>query len=358
VIAYGRKVVESPALRAVLIALVAGALLLLVSGYNPLDVYSALAEGGLVGSGLRNTLKRSVPTVGMGLAVAVAIRSGLLNLGMEGQMLLGALSGTAVALALPPGPFAIVVALVVGILAGGAWALISAVGQTRLGLPILVTSLLMNFVARGLASYTVRFHLNDSGIEAVATPQLDPSTRLPSIPGSEAISFLNGIDWSLIVIALVVAGLAVWERRTVIGYETKMIGLNTFFGRYGGVPVERRTLQVMFLSGGIAGLVGVMLILGEQGRYFDGELVRANFAWIGLMVALLAAYRPVFVAIAGFGFAALQIGGLAIQRQVGVASQFSLVIQALIIVFIAAPLLVRAIFPWGFKKSNTAGGGE
>lgn len=335
-ITYARKIVDSPALRAVLIALVVGALLLVVSGYNPFDVYRSLAEGGLVGSGLRNTLKRSVPTVGMGLSVAVAIRSGLLNLGMEGQMLLGALCGTAVALALPAGPVAIIAALIVGVLAGGAWALVSAVGQTRLGLPILMTSLLLNFVARGIASYTVRFHLNDEGIEAVATPQLDPATRLPSIPGSSTISFLEGVDWSLLIILAVVAGLAIWERRTVTGYETKMVGLNTAFGRYGGVPVERRTLQVMFLSGGIAGLVGVMLILGQQGRYFDGELLRANFAWIGLMVALLAAYRPVYVAIVGFGFAALQIGGLAIQREVGVASQFSLVVQALIIVALAA----------------------
>jgi simple sugar transport system permease protein len=199
-----------------------------------------------------------------------------------------------------------------------------------------MTSLLMNFVARGIASYTVRFHLNDEGIEAVATPQLDPRTRLPSIPGSGAISFLEGVDWSLLIILAVVIALAIWERRTVTGYETKMVGLNTAFGRYGGVPVERRTLQVMSLSGGIAGLVGVMLILGEQGRYFDGELIRANFAWIGLMVALLAAFRPGFVAIVGFGFAALQIGGLAIQREVGVASQFSLVVQALIIVALAA----------------------
>jgi ABC-type uncharacterized transport system permease subunit len=338
-----RSVFDSPAFRAVLVALFAGALLLLVSGYNPLDVYRSLAEGGLVGSGFRNTLKRSVPTVGMGLSVAVAIRAGLLNLGMEGQMLLGALCGSAAALALPGGPVALVIALLVGVVAGGAWALISAVGQTRLGLPILMTSLLMNFVARGIASYTVRFHLNDEGIEAVATPQFDPSTRLPSIPGSDSISFLEGTDWSLVIVLAVVAGLALWERRTVTGYETKMIGLNTAFGRYGGVPVERRTVQVMFLSGAIAGLVGVMLVLGQQGRYFDGELVRSNFAWIGLMVALLAANRPVLVAIAGFGFAALQIGGLAIQREVGVESQFSLVVQALIIVALSAVAVRRRV---------------
>lgn len=329
-------VLGSPALRAVSVALIVGALLLLASGYSPFDVYRSLAEGGFVGSGLRNTLKRSVPTIGMGLSVAVALRSGLLNLGMEGQMLLGALCGSAVALALPGGAVSLAAALIVGVLAGGIWALISGVGQTRFGLPILMTSLLMNFIARGIASYVVRFHLNDHGIEAVATPQFDPSTRLPSIPGSDSISFLKGADWSLIIILAVVVVLALWENRTPTGYETKMLGLNTSFGRYGGVPVERRTGQIMFASGSIAGLVGVMLVLGEQGRYFDGELVRSNFAWIGLMVALLAGYRPVFVAIVGFGFAGLQIGGLAIQREVGVASQFSLVVQALIIVALAA----------------------
>lgn len=341
------RVYENPALRAVLVAIVIGGLLLYASGYNPLDVYRSLAEGGFTGSGLRNTIKRSVPTIGMGLSVAIALRSGLLNLGMEGQMLLGALCGSAAALAFPAGPLGMTSAIVVGVIAGGAWALISGIGQTRFGLPILMTSLLMNFIARGIASYVVRFHLNDEGIEAVATPQFDPATRLPSLPWSDNISLLDGTDWSLLVVITLVAVFAIWESRSVTGYETRILGLNTSFGRYGGVPVARRTEQVMFASGAIAGLVGILLVLGEQGRYFDGELVRSNFAWIGLMVALLAAYRPVYVAIVGFGFAGLQIGGLAIQRQVGVESQFSLVIQALIIVALAA-VAVRA------RKQSTA----
>jgi len=326
------RVMRSPGLVSVLIAILLGGLLLFITGSNPFTVYRALLEGALEGTGLRNSIKRSVPIIGMALAVGVAIRSGLLNLGVEAQLVLGGLAGTAATLALPAGLSGTLVGMCVGAIAGTTWALLAAFGQTRLQVPLLISTLLLNFIGRGIASYIVRFWLSDSGIEAVATKPIPDSSRLPSIPGADSISWLEGTDWSLIIVLGLAVILAVWQTRTRGGFETRVIGLNQMFGRYGGVAVNPRSTQVMALSGGIAGLVGAMLVLGEQGRYFDGELVRSNFAWTGLMVALLAATRPGVIVIAGFGFAALQIGGLSMQRTVGVEAQFSLVIQALIIV--------------------------
>ncbi len=328
--------VTSPVTLALVFAFLVGGVLIAVTGADPLAAYGDMFRGAFTGSGLRNSINRAIPVVGMALAVSVAFRAGIINLGGEGQMVVGGLAGSAFALYVPgPGPLIILGALLVGALAGAAWALLPAFGQTRLQLPILITSLLLNYPARAFTGYLVRFPLKDEGSVLASTPVVPESARIPRLP------LFGGVSFTLVLVLAAVALAAVAYRRTVFGYETEMIGFSTKFSRYGGVDVERRTLAVMAAAGAVAGVVGTHMVVGDAYRYVDGELVVAGFAWTGLMVSLLASNRPLPILAAGTFFAALQIGGLAMQRNSGVSWQIALVIQAVVIVALAARIVVK-----------------
>lgn len=352
----------------VLAALVLGGLAVAIAGINPLEAYPSMAEGSLTGRGLVNTLRRAAPIVGMAMALAFAFRAGVFNLGAEGQMVLGGLAGTLVALYLPgPGLVVLLASCFAAILAGALWAALSAVLQTGLGVPILISSLLLNYPARYFSSYLVRFPLKEPGSSMVATPQVPDGTRIgPLIPPDSAlgeslrsslgksntlVQVTGGVNYSILVVIAIVAAAAFYNRRTAGGFESGLAGQNLAFARYGGVGATALVLRTMMISGGISGLVGVMLVLGSDYRLIDGALVNSNYAWTGLLVALLAANRPLGVLIAGTFFAALVVGGEAMQRSHGVSPQISQVIQAAVIILIVVQL------SWPRWRRGAAGGG-
>lgn len=342
----------------IVLALVIGGIAVAIAGINPLTAYPAMAEGSLTGRGLANTLGRAVPIVGMAIALAVAFRAGVFNLGAEGQMVLGGLAGTVVALFLPgPGWFVMIAACLAAIVAGALWAAVSALLETGLGVPILISSLLLNYPARYFSSYLVRFPLKETGSSMVATPKVPDGARIPALidknsvlglslqnslgKDSTVVAVTSGVNYSLLVVLAIVIAVMVANKRTVGGFEAGLAGLNVAFARYGGVRTKILAVRMMMISGGISGLVGIMLVLGNDGRLIDGALVGTNYAWTGLLVALLAANRPGGVLIAGTFFAALVVGGEAMQRSDGVSSQISQVIQAAVIILI----VVRVTWP-------------
>lgn len=337
----------SPVPIAILIAFVLAAGIIGATGVSPLFAFGEMWSGVFNAFGLRGTLSRMIPIVGMGIAVGISFRAGIINLGVEGSMVLGGLAGTLVAIYVP-GPGAIVVPLAVaaGGLIGAAWGTISALGQTRLQLPILISSLLLNYPARAIASYLVRFPFADPTVTSASTVQVPRAHRIGHFPG--------GLSVSLVAVLVLVLAVWIYNNRSVWGYETRMSGLNPLFARYGGVQVNRQTVRVMALSGAIAGAVGTHLVIGDVGRFLDGDLVRTGFAWTGLLVALLAGFRPDAILIAGAFFAALQVGGSAMQRNADVSEQISQVIQAIVIVALASRIVLRrrAVTPPAVSESE------
>lgn len=337
------RALHGPVAFSVVVALLVGAGIILVTGENPVFAYREMVEGAFLGSGIGNTLGRAIPIVGMALATSIPFRAGVINLGGEGQMVVGGLAGTLVAIYTPgPGWLVIPLALVAGLVAGAAWAAIAAVGQTRLQLPILISSLLLNYPARAVTGYLVRFPFADPTVTSSSTVPVPVDHRIPKLPGDVSSTLL-------LVVALVVL-VAVFNTRTVPGYETRMSGLNVRFSRYGGVPVDRQVLGVMLAAGGLSGLIGTHLVVGETFRFLDGDLVVSGFAWTGLLVTLLAAHRPVPILVAGFFFAALQVGGLAMQRNVEVPWQLAQVLQAVVIVVLAGGFTLEQL-----RRSRAAG---
>lgn len=322
--------VTHPVTLAMVVAFGLGAVIIAVTGGAPLAAFSDMFTGAFTGRGLPNTLGRAIPVIGMALAVSLAFRAGILNLGGEGQMLMGGLAGTMTAITVPgPGYLVVPLALVVGGLAGAGWALLAALGQTHLQVPLLITSLLLNYVARSTTSYLVRFPFGAPGAPFATTVPVPETARIPRIdlfPGGR-------VSISLLFVLGFAGLLAVVYRRSVFGYETEMVGLSGPFSRYGGVHVERHTLAIMAGAGAIGGLVGTHLVVGETFRYIDADMIaQSGFAWTGLMVSLLALNRPLLIVAAGLLFAGLQIGGFAMERASGVSWQLAQVIQAVVIV--------------------------
>jgi general nucleoside transport system permease protein len=313
---------------AILTGAIIGALLILVSGHNPAQAYWAILAGALAPGNLPDTLNWATPLVGMTLVAALPLRGGMVNLGGDGQLVVGGLVAALIPLYLPaPGPIAALAAILGAMLASGLYASFAALGEIRFGVPMLISSLLLSYPAIGVASYIVGFPLRDRTTGLAETAMIPAASRLPAIVGP--------LNVGLILIAIAAAAFVFYDRRTVGGYELRMRGLNPRFAAYGGVALSSQTLRIMFASGAVAGLVGAIIVLGSQFRFQDGALVTPAYTWSGLMAALLAGGEPIGAIGAGVFFAILQTGGFAMQRETALPRVLTMAVQAIIILFLA-----------------------
>ncbi|AXG83062.1 ABC transporter permease [Streptomyces paludis] len=323
---------RSPVTFSILAGLVIGALFLVGTGADPFAAYGAVVTGALGADGIGATLTTGTSVLGMALALAIPLRAGLINLGGDGQMVLGGIAAAVTGLYVPlPAPLAVVLALAAGIAAGAAYAAVAALCENRFGVPLLVSSLLLSYPATAFASYLARYPLKEPGSSLPQTRRLPEGVALP-VFGSSTVT----LGLLLVVLAAVVYWFV--DRRTVAGYEIRMTGLNSRFAAYAGVERKGLTLRLMATSGGIAGLVGAIGVLSFPYRFLDGALTAPGYTWTGLTAALLAAAAPLGTVLAAFFFAVLQVGGLAMERTTEVPRELTQVLQAIVIVFLAARL--------------------
>lgn len=327
------RVLQAPVL-AVIGAMLIGAVIMLLTGHDPFEAYRALLDGAFRGKRLSNlysTLIRATPIVGMGLSAAFALQAGLINLGGEGQLVLGGLTTALVAIYLPlPAPLLLPVSVLAAMLAGGLYAWAAAFCQVRFHAPLLITTLLLNYPAKFFASYLVNHPFRDVASGMAQTFKVPAEVFLPRLMKGTRLHV--GV---LIILALVFL-MAFFLKRTVAGYEIRMTGLNPQFAEYGGIPLRRLQYRVMFASGAIAGLVGAIEVLAIHHRFIDHALTMPLYAWTGLMAALLAGAHPLGVLAAGFFFSVVQTGGYGMERSTDVPRELSRVLQALIILLVAA----------------------
>jgi simple sugar transport system permease protein len=334
-------VVGTP-LVAVAVALAVGALFVLIAAESPLAAYQALYEGS-VGSvdNIAQSLATAIPIVVVGIGVALAFRVGLFNLGGEGQMILGALATAVVAHALAgaPAALAFAAAVLAGVVAGAAWAVLPGWWEARFRVPLVVTTLLLNYVAALFATYIAAYPLRDrsGGSTLAQTHEVPTALQLPIVVEGTALHI--GV---VMVVAMPL--LVLWLlSRTSLGYAMRMTGLNRDFAEAGGVPMRRTIVTTMALSGALCGLAGTLLVLGQTYRYVDNSVVGPGTAWSGLTAGMLAGFQPVFTAVAGFFLAALQTGGSGLQLRTNVPLQIVNVIQAVIILMVAIRLWIGRV---------------
>jgi general nucleoside transport system permease protein len=320
------------------LAIALGAAAIIVAGEDVLTAYGELVRGAIgTPANLSSTIVRSIPIVVAALGIGLAFRAGALNLGAEGQMILGGLGAAVVALALPglPFPLAPVVALAAGLAAGAAWAFLPGLLDVRLGVPMLITSLLLNYVGALFAAWAVTYPLRDAAAGGIAQTEVIPEAAwLPGLTGSRL---------HLGVLAIVVLPFLIrwFMARTVAGYEFRMVGHNRAFADYGGIDAGRRVLAATLLSGAVCGLAGALVVLGVNHRYIDGVFTTSGWAWSGFTAAILTGAEPVLTLLAGLFLAGLEVGAAGMARSTDVPLQLVDVVQATIILVVAIRLAIR-----------------
>ncbi|MFI0977097.1 ABC transporter permease [Streptomyces sp. NPDC021093] len=329
------RALRSPVLLSVVGALVVGTVFLVGTGSDPLTAYGAILGGAFGADGIGSTLASATSVIGLAVALAIPLRAGLLNLGGEGQLVLGGITAAVVGLYSPlPAPLTVLLCLLAGMGVGAAYAALAAVCQNRFGVPLLISSLLLSYPAVSLASYLARYPLKDPASGLPQTRQLPDGVALPEF-GTSTVTL--GL---LLVLAVAVAHFFV-DARTATGYEIRMSGLNSRFASYAGIDRPRLTVRLLAVSGAVAGLVGAVGVLGFPYRFTDGALTSAGDTWTGLMAALLASAAPVGTVLAALFFAALKVGGLNMERVTEVPSELTGILQAIVIVFLAARFTLK-----------------
>lgn len=339
------------ALRQPLIAtvfgLVVGAIVILVCGQNPITVYAEMFDKSFLKPYyLFSTLTRATPIIICAMATGMAWRAGYINIGVEGQMVTGTFVATVCALYIP-GPPVLVALLswIIGMAAGALYALLPAVLTWKFNVSMVITTLMLNYVANYISSYFVTYPLKDTSGDGLAlqTPELNAMMHLPRL--SSTSTFNAGF---LIAVAVVVFMVFI-TKKTVFGYESKMGGFNPFFALYGGTRQAKVMMITMALSGAIAAIAGSTEVFGLKYRFADGMLTTTNYAWTGLMAALIADLDPVGMFFVSIFLSGLQIGGSAIQRSLGIPLEIATIIQCCITLFVSVKLVFRHV-----KKSKAA----
>jgi ABC-type uncharacterized transport system permease subunit len=327
---------------AILLGLLAGSIAILVAGGSIVETYSEMWKGAF-GSFyfFASTLSRATPVILIGMGAVMAFRTGFFNLGAEGQMVLGGLSAALVGVYLPgPGWFVCIAAILSGVVAGGLWSAMAGYFDVRFRVNLLITTLLLNYIASLFAGYMVAYPFKDkTGSAAMAqSAMLDHAIWLPKLFKG------TPVHAGLIIAVIAVIVLYVYLSKSVSGYEARMLGGNPLFAVYGGIKRTSLMLATMFVSGGFAGLAGASEVLGSQYRYIDNAFSSADYAWTGIMAALLANANPIGTAVAAFFLAALQTGGMGVELNTDVPLEIGAVIQAVLILFITVK------FTWAWKR--------
>ncbi len=299
-------------------------------GIDPRVMLTEWLKGAIEGPQIFETVARSVPLVGMALAAAVPLRAGIVNLGADGQMVLGGLTAAIIALYLPaPAEVRLLAALLLGAGAGAVYGMLAALGELYARVPLLLSTWLLTYPAKGLCGYIVRGPLRDPVTAWPSSYRIEAAARLPQLAHGTAL------NEGLIIIAALAVLVVFVDRRTAVGYEIRMRGLSERFALYGGIALGRQTLWLMAASGALAGLVGAIMVLGSQYRFTDGALTAPQYSWSGTLAALLAGGEPLGAVVAAILFAALQTGGFAMERSVEIPRVLTMVLESMVILFLA-----------------------
>lgn len=342
---------------AVLAAFAVGGILVLLIGDDPFETYKLLIGSALSWpDGIGYTLFYATPLVFTGLAVAVAFRCGLLNIGAEGQLYIAAFATAWVGFTFANLPAWVLVPLAcfTAVLSGATWGAIPGVLKARFGSHEVINTIMMNFIAVAIASYFTQYHYKNEGDPIMQTKLIglvDPARNLNGenahiprlgqfIPAFPERIPLN-IAFILALLACVLVYVLLW--RTKWGYEIRATGANPSAAEYGGISTGKQIVLAMAVSGALAGMVAINEVLGYRYRYYDG--FSPGYGFTGIAVALLGRNHPVGVLLSALLFGALLRGGLFVDIFTDrVSKDLVQVLQAVVILFVAAEALFRGTF--------------
>jgi general nucleoside transport system permease protein len=334
-------------LLAIFTALLIGLVIIMLTGSSfseAMGAYQALLKGS-VGSlrAISETLTAATPLILAGLSVALAFRAGLFNIGGEGQALIGGMFAVWVGFSITGLPIYVhlPLAILAGIVGGAAWGFIPGFLKAKTGAHEVITTIMLNYIALRLVDFLLKTSIfQREGRNDPVSKNVEATANYPT--------FLSGFDSALRVhaglfVALGAAFLIYWLLfRTTIGFEFRAVGANPNAARYAGISVTKVYILVMLIAGALAGSAGAGQVLGVLDRATPG--FTANLGFDGIAVALLGRSNPWGVVAAALLFGGLRAGGQQMQVSASVGIDLISVIQALIIMFVAAPALIASIY--------------
>ncbi len=344
------------------IAAISGAVGGVVNGYgamlagafgDPVRIVTAFETGNAndIATAIRpftETLVTATPLIFCGLAVAISFRAGMFNIGVDGQLMIGALGATITAFALQgqvPGPVNVLASLAVGTASGAFWGFIPGFLKARTGAHEVITTIMLNYVAAQVVFFALRSPtLRRPGSTAPISKPLDGFVNIPLIVDLPAIR----LDYSFIIALVMAAVVSFLLFRTTKGFELRASGFNLTAARYAGMSAGGSMMVAMALSGALAGLAGSFMVIGTVGTLSLD--LSGGIGFTAIALALLAGLRPSGVVAAALLFGVLTSGGKLMGIQSGIPFDLLVFIMALVIMFVAAPNLIRSIWHLGTGK--------
>lgn len=331
---------------AVIASLLVGAVLIVAVGENPLKAYIVFLQQSVFSiNGIAFTLFYATPLIFTGLAVAFGFHCGLFNIGGEGQLYVGAMAVTLVAISLDglSAWVLIPVCFAVAFLSGGIWGGIPGLLKARFGGHEVINTIMMNYIAFGITNYFVVGPFHRKGTQVLETEFIPEEARIPrlhdlipSIPESLPLN----LGFIIALLTCLFVYLLLWK--TKWGYEIRAVGISNTVAEYAGIRVKKNMVLAMFFSGGFAGMVAIHEVMGYRFTYHDSFSGQAGF--IGIAVALLGRNHPVGVVLAALLFGALNRGSLFLDLEFeNLSRDFVLVLQGVIVLFVATDQLFKKL---------------
>lgn len=310
----------------VLLAFLLGALVMLAQGYNPLETYLRLFEYSLAPRKITYTLSNSVPLVLTGLSASVAFASGPVNLGQPGQLLMGALFAAVGGMYIDLPPVLMVPALLLLAMTGGAlWSGVAALLKYWFNMSEFITTLMLNMIADYFTYWAITYPFFEKNANHPQTPLVNRNGWMPE---------WGSFNSSILVMLLAVGIIWFIMNRTTAGYEWRLSGKNSLFTRLGGVNIDRNYILVMLLTGALAGLAGGLVVTAGPHRFIKD--IGANYAWDGVMIAMVSNTGVILTLLFGFFFGTLQTGAVGMELITAVPKELIQVLQAVIVLIVVS----------------------
>lgn len=333
---------------ALILSLVICGIVIAVCGYSPFEAYGAMFEGAFGSSyNFSQTLGTMIPLIFSGLAMLVAVKVGIFNIGIEGQMLVGSFAAALTGIYLPglPKILHLPLCLLSGALMGGLWALIAAVLRNRLHINEVILTIMLNYVAQYIVSYLVTYPFHYEGLVVRTADVLESAKMTTLVPHTR---LYTGIFLGVAVVILLWLVL----KQTKFGYELRAVGSNLKASEAAGINSKKYILYAMFLSGALAGLGGAGEVLGYWGYYIP--TMTSGYGFDGIAIATMGQNNPFGTLISAFLFGALRNGATGMNRSTSIPGELIQVLQALVILFVSTP----GIFKYVKKITAAKKGGK
>lgn len=330
-------------LAAFLLSIIIGGLVIAVSGNSPFEAYAALLKGAFGSAdAFANTLGKATPLIFTGLAVAFSMKGGLLNIGVEGQLYMGGFTAALCGIYLKnlPGIIHVPIILLCAGISGGLVAAVAGFLKAKKNINEVIITIMLNYIVINLTDYLVSYPFKAEGMVAKTADVLDSARLIQLLPHSNLTAG--------IIIALLFAAFINWfMKNSVTGFEIRAMGYNKYAAETGGVKLKNEIMLTMFISGFIAAMAGATEVLGVHRYFIKG--FSPGYGFDGMAVAVLGKNNPAGIIVSAILFGALRSGGMLLDRSTSIPGDFIVIIQALVIIFVATPGIIKSL---GLRKGG------